>query len=215
MIRTYSSLSFALIACLSVTACSSGDVAVGANGQALKRTPGGGATGNGRTCSWDDPAGDGGTPAATANAPYKIGDTFKSPDGCNDCSCAAEGIYCTERACAPGGTCAFDGKTYAAGDRFKSTDGCNTCSCGSDGTVACTEMACVAPAGTCNYGGKTYKPGDSFPSTDGCNSCGCEANGQVACTAIACPPACQTDAKQCPDGSYVGRTGPKCEFVCP
>jgi hypothetical protein len=29
------------------------------------------------------------------------------------------------------------------------------------------------------------------------------------------PVACTMDAKQCPDGSYVGRTGPKCEFVCP
>lgn len=28
--------------------------------------------------------------------------------------------------------------------------------------------------------------------------------------------ACTQEAKQCPDGSYVGRTGPKCEFaVCP
>jgi hypothetical protein len=28
--------------------------------------------------------------------------------------------------------------------------------------------------------------------------------------------ACTMDAKQCPDGSYVGRTGPKCEFApCP
>jgi hypothetical protein len=27
--------------------------------------------------------------------------------------------------------------------------------------------------------------------------------------------ACTMDAYQCPDGSYVGRTGPKCEFVCP
>lgn len=26
---------------------------------------------------------------------------------------------------------------------------------------------------------------------------------------------CTMDAKQCPDGSYVGRTGPKCEFICP
>jgi Immunoglobulin-like domain of bacterial spore germination len=26
---------------------------------------------------------------------------------------------------------------------------------------------------------------------------------------------CTMDAKQCPDGSYVGRTGAKCEFVCP
>jgi len=30
------------------------------------------------------------------------------------------------------------------------------------------------------------------------------------------PVACTMDAKQCPDGSYVGRTGPKCEFaMCP
>jgi hypothetical protein len=29
------------------------------------------------------------------------------------------------------------------------------------------------------------------------------------------PVACTMDAKMCPDGSYVGRTGPKCEFVCP
>ncbi len=29
-------------------------------------------------------------------------------------------------------------------------------------------------------------------------------------------PACTQEAKQCPDGSYVGRTGPKCEFApCP
>ena len=26
---------------------------------------------------------------------------------------------------------------------------------------------------------------------------------------------CTEDARQCPDGSWVGRTGPKCEFVCP
>jgi hypothetical protein len=27
--------------------------------------------------------------------------------------------------------------------------------------------------------------------------------------------ACTMDAMQCPDGSYIGRTGPNCEFVCP
>ena len=27
--------------------------------------------------------------------------------------------------------------------------------------------------------------------------------------------ACTADAMQCPDGSYVGRTGTNCEFVCP
>jgi len=26
---------------------------------------------------------------------------------------------------------------------------------------------------------------------------------------------CTMDAKQCSDGSYVGRSGPNCEFVCP
>jgi len=26
---------------------------------------------------------------------------------------------------------------------------------------------------------------------------------------------CTADAMMCPDGSYVGRTGPKCEFICP
>jgi len=26
--------------------------------------------------------------------------------------------------------------------------------------------------------------------------------------------ACSQDAMQCPDGSWVGRSGPKCEFVC-
>lgn len=29
------------------------------------------------------------------------------------------------------------------------------------------------------------------------------------------PVVCTMDAMQCPDGSYVGRTGPNCEFVCP
>lgn len=27
--------------------------------------------------------------------------------------------------------------------------------------------------------------------------------------------ACTMEALQCPDGSYVGRSGPNCEFVCP
>jgi len=27
--------------------------------------------------------------------------------------------------------------------------------------------------------------------------------------------ACTADARQCPDGSWVGRSGPNCQFVCP
>jgi hypothetical protein len=33
-------------------------------------------------------------------------------------------------------------------------------------------------------------------------------------TLIPEPVACTEEARQCPDGSYVGRTGPNCEFVC-
>jgi hypothetical protein len=29
------------------------------------------------------------------------------------------------------------------------------------------------------------------------------------------PVACTADAMQCPNGSYVGRTGPNCQFICP
>jgi hypothetical protein len=29
------------------------------------------------------------------------------------------------------------------------------------------------------------------------------------------PVACTMDAMMCPDGTWVGRTGPNCEFVCP
>lgn len=28
-------------------------------------------------------------------------------------------------------------------------------------------------------------------------------------------PICTADAMMCPDGSYVGRTGPDCQFICP
>jgi len=43
----------------------------------------------------------------------------------------------------------------------------------------------------------------------------------VACTQTSTPDktqpgvACTEEAKQCPDGSFVGRSGPHCEFICP
>lgn len=71
-----------------------------------------------------------------------------------------------------------------------------------------------------------YGIGDDFPSLDGCNECTCTAKG-IMCTVRACAPGggngptdpgtgvCPGDAKQCPDGTYVGRSGPGCDFVCP
>lgn len=48
---------------------------------------------------------------------------------------------------------------------------------------------------------------------------GCVAtnkDGQIDQLSPTEPVMCTQEAKQCPDGSYVGRTGPKCEFTaCP
>jgi hypothetical protein len=60
-----------------------------------------------------------------------------------------------------------------------------------------------------------YTLGQKFMA--GCNECTCTAQG-IACTTQECAPpkACTEEAKQCPDGSYVARTGPSCEFApCP
>ena len=76
---------------------------------------------------------------------YRPGDSFPSPDGCNQCGCGEGGqVACTARACAP--TCSYDGNIYMEGQSFPSTDGCNTCSCGAGGQVACTKRACAPGA---------------------------------------------------------------------
>lgn len=200
-------LLFATTTAFAIAACSSGDVAVGSSEQALQKKKDGGATGNGATCSWDDTVShdavtgkDTVTPSASGG--YSIGQTFKSLDGCNDCSCTAQGITCTEKACAPGGGgCGYLGKTYSPGQSY--FDGCNTCTCGADGNASCTTKDCP-PA--CTEEAKQCPDGSYV--------------GRVppSCDFKACPTgiACATDAKQCPNGSFVGRTGPKCEFApCP
>lgn len=63
----------------------------------------------------------------------------------------------------------------------------------------------------------SYAVGATFASLDGCNECSCSSQG-IMCTVRACqqPKGCTLEAKQCPDGSSVGRTGPNCEFAaCP
>lgn len=165
MIRTNTLFSASLVAlataaALSVSACSSGEVAVGSTEQALQKGKNGGPTGNGQTCSWSDSvsydvATGQTTTSPSPNGEFKVGDTFKSTDGCNDCECTADGILCTLRACAPapgGGTCLYNGRTYQASEGFRSSDNCNSCSCQSDGNVVCTDMAC-APAPTCKKTG--------------------------------------------------------------
>jgi len=137
------------------TACTSGDLAVGATSQALKNKKDGTPSGTGSTCSWDGV--DNGT-SPTPDVIYNVGDTFKSLDGCNDCSCSAQGIMCTERACAgappgssgTGAVCTYHGHTWKPGDSVPMLDGCNATGCTEDGTLASTLMACeyTCPAQT-------------------------------------------------------------------
>lgn len=155
MNRTFLTLSIGslfLVTPALLAACSGGDIAVGSTGsdqQKLKKTSDGGATGDGGTCSWDDvtsydPQTGKTTTSSSSPGEYAVGDTFPSLDGCNTCSCTAQGILCTTLACASdGGTCSYGGNTYATGASFPSTDGCNHCSCDASGNVFCTEVACV------------------------------------------------------------------------
>lgn len=106
-------------------------------------------------------------------------------------------------------SCTYEGGTYKSGEGFPAVDGCNSCSC-QNGEVNCTLLACsdVPPE---NYPPippdepppvNDY-PGRQEPSSSAFN----ENNEEVACT---------MEAKLCPDGSYVGRVGPDCEFApCP
>jgi hypothetical protein len=235
---TRSVLSFFLLASaasFSVAACSAGEIAVGTSNQELQKKANGGSSGNGTTCSWDDvvvfgnvsgasggsdgPTSDGNTgsplpgdtPTSNDNVgtqsplpgPYKVGDTFKSLDGCNDCTCTAKGIMCTVKACGGGSTpgnpgnpgpgCTEEAKICPDGSAVGRTGpNCEFAPC--PGTQqGCTMDAMQCPDGS--YVGRTG-PNCTFVCPD--------------------PVACTADAKQCPDGSYVGRTGPNCEFApCP
>lgn len=95
-----------------------------------------------------------------------------------------------------GGKCSFDDvpvssdgtvathAEYSVGETFVSPDGCNTCSCTASGIV-CTQLGCT---------------NDPAPGTPGTGTGGDDV-------------ACSQEAKECPDGTYVARIGPNCEFA--
>ena len=64
-----------------------------------------------------------------------------------------------------------------------------------------------APEGpTCTASNNVQGTWQLYTTDRGCQNWRCATSVPVACTA---------DAMLCPDGSYVGRTGPNCQFVCP
>ena len=152
--RRSSVLSLVFIPFALIVACGGSQVAIGENDQKLVKNPDGSSTGNGQTCT-------------VGGVTVGVGQAFKSPDGCNDCKCAAEGAYCTVRACAgDGGTgggqqCkGSDGKIHNAGDSYPSGDGCNTCSCTANGEV-CTLRACKID---CSAKGACAGPAPGMPN---------------------------------------------------
>ncbi len=87
--------------------------------------------------------------------------------------------------------------------------------------------------GECTVSNPTTTPNNCKVWYDGCNTCSRGyVGGPLACTLMYCfaqntpyckeyfssnpePVFCTADAKLCPNGQYVGRTGPNCQFVCP
>jgi hypothetical protein len=150
----------------SLTGVSSGS---GSSDRQLLKNSDGSPTGNGTTCSLE-----------TSATKYSVGQSVPSPDGCNECTCTAEGVSCTTKKCEPQ-ACTTEAKVCPDGTAVGRTGpNCEFAPCpgGTD------------PDGTCTVDGKTYKQGEQFPAPDGCNTCSCGAGGLAACTEKACAGGC-------------------------
>jgi hypothetical protein len=190
-------LTFVSISAFAVSACSSGDVPVGATDtstQGLKKNKDGSKTGNGSTCSWDQSVSNTPTTGASPDSPTtnpSVGEAVSSPDTCNHCTCTAEGVVCTLLECAPV-ACPDIAKLCPDGSYVGATGPNCEFKCPGDTPVSCTTEAKACPDGS--YVGR---------SGPNCDFAACPTAPPVGCTA---------DAKQCPDGTYVSRTGPNCTF---
>ena len=129
------------------------------------------------------------------------GSTVPAGDGCNTCTCQADGtLACTLIDCNPGAIVCASGLADCDGD---SANGCETILLGSTQNCGGCGIVCMAPtnqqarcvAGACTleasclYEGVEHALGSSFPSRDGCNTCECGAaigGASVTCTEKAC-----------------------------
>ncbi len=184
---------------LAIVACSGGELAVGSsNQQQLQSRKDGKPTGDGNTCSWDGTAAydtavssDGNT-ASTVKASYAIGESFKSLDGCNDCSCTAQGIMCTLRACStppsnggtspgnPGQACSTEAMICPDGTAVGRTGpNCEFEPCPAGPTVDSSKLgaSCAGDPNGCPSGQSCF----DFPQPTG-RRCATDA-----CAAVTCP----------------------------
>lgn len=105
-------------------------------------------------------------------------------------------------------------------------DGCNTCQVKDGRILGCTKKVCKLNARIKPYclqysvaspvptpTPQACVPNPCPPNREACKLAALP-EGQVYCP-VSDPVACTKDAYTCPDGTKVGRTGPKCEFVCP
>jgi hypothetical protein len=135
------------------------------------------------------------TSGGSAEDPCRKGDTKEANDGCNTCTCQADGTWgCTLMACIDSGVC-------HVGDTKKFD--CNTCTCRAEGDWACTAMACDAGPFDTGISDTTpdAKP-DAPPRDPRCPATWAEAQGAhddlcasfVSCTydegSCYCPPYC-------------------------
>lgn len=129
------------------------------------------------------------------------GEYFEAEDGCNTCSCNADGTPggCTEMDCFVNVDPALfrqvrqvsEEQRCEPGSRFRDADGCNWCTCSADGKLAaCTRRLCVAKPNRdrkTREAGNYCTPGSSFKND--CNVCRCSSDGKnAACTLRFCVP---------------------------
>ncbi len=176
-VSSFSARAFASIVGAALAMACGGSATDGGEGAA-----GSGGGGSGGASGAAGSSGSGGDPGACsyAGASYDAGESFPAGDGCNTCSCGADGsVGCTLRACLDG--CVHQGVEYPAGTTFPAGDGCNDCTCQDDGAVICTRLACGP---FCEFNGETYIAGERFMVD--CNECVCTDSGKIDCTTIAC-----------------------------
>lgn len=187
-VLTTSSLTASIFTAFVLIACGGSDVVVGSNtSQKLQTKTDGSPTGDGSTCSWAGTAtyasiyGD--TPAAPVPT-YKLGDDFKSIDGCNECSCTEKGIMCTVL------SCGADAGPKACPALARICKDGSTAITGTDCSMKCPEdtlVPCPADAKKC--------PDGTYVGRGGANCEFAECGKGYSCPAT---------VKQCPDGSFVG-----------